>query len=201
MRLAIRRPRRVTSTVGSYVARTPRRGPTLLMAAGPAPVTFEVWPPMTDPGMLALQAIADRVAETCLASPRGGHLLGDGHPGRRWRLFRGAHRARRRLDPSSSSCPPAIRGAPLGSPGEHHVAGHAARPATGFVTGSAEGLGGLASGPGCARASRPGRRSRCRMSRAHTIAIEVAGTLSEALPDERMPSPFAVRTPEASIPR
>jgi hypothetical protein len=34
-----------------------------------------------------------------------------------------------------------------------------------------------------------------------TIAIEVAGTLSEALPDEPMPSPFAVRTPEAPIPR
>jgi hypothetical protein len=72
---------------------------------------------------------------------------------------------------------------------------------TGFVTASAEGVGGL------------GARARMRagapagttfeipvVAGATSIAIEVAGTLSDALPDEPMPSPFGVRTDEAPIP-
>ena len=95
------------------------------MAAGPAPVTFEVWPPMTDPGMLALQAIADRVAETCLASPRAAVTFSatvtraaDGV------LSVALIALAEGSDPSSSSCPPAIlwctslvpRGASRGRP-------------------------------------------------------------------------------------
>jgi hypothetical protein len=72
---------------------------------------------------------------------------------------------------------------------------------SGFVTPDAEGLGGLRRRakvkPGAYGATAfdipaPGN--------ATAVSIEVAGWLSEALPDERSPAPFAVRTEDAPIP-
>ncbi|MET0773226.1 MAG: hypothetical protein ABWZ82_09090 [Candidatus Limnocylindrales bacterium] len=202
-RLVIRRPRRVTSTVGSYVARPLDEDRSLLMAAGPDPVTFEVWPPMTDPGMLALQVVADRVAETCLASPRATVTFSatvtqaaDGVLSvALLALAEGSDPVEFELSPSDSVVH-------LSGPQGEITWLAMPRPATGFVTGSAEGLGGL----GVRARMRAGEPAGTTfevpdVTGSTTIAIEVAGTLSEALPDERMPSPFAVRTPEASIPR
>jgi hypothetical protein len=75
-------------------------------------------------------------------------------------------------------------------------------PPTGFVTATAEGIGGLGTRARLTTEAPAGIAFEVPdVDGATTLAIEVAGTLADALPDEPMPEPFSVRTPEVPIPR
>lgn len=201
--LVVRRPRRVGATVGSYVARPGAEDLATLAAAGPGPVTFHVHPSDTDDVLLAIRAVAERIAEACLASPRATVTFSTTVTGVAAgtisvvliAMAEGPDQVEFELSPAESVVH-------LSGPQGELTWLAMPRPATGFVTASAEGVGGL------------GTRARMRagepagttfevpdVAGATTIAIEVAGTLSDAMPDEAMPVPFAVRTPEAAIPR
>ncbi len=202
-RLVVRRPRRVSATVGSYVARPAARDLAALVAAGPGPVTFHVHPPDTDEAVLALRDVAERVVETCLGSPRATVTFAAAVPQATGGVLSAALLAMAEgrdavmfeLQPDASMV---------------HLSGAQGEitwlrmptPPTGFVTGSAEGVGGL----GVRATLEPGDPAGTTFEvpdapGATSMAIEVTGTLSGALPDEPMPTPFGVRTPEAPIPR
>jgi hypothetical protein len=202
-RLVIRRPRRVTSTVGAYAARPVDEDRARLVDAGPAPVTFELWPPDADPGGLEIRAIADRVAETCLASPRATVTFSATVTGVAAGTISVALLAvAEGPDPVEFELSPGESVVHLSGPQGEITWLAMPRPATGFVTADAVGVGGLAARARMRQGEPAGTTLEVPdVDGATTIAIEVAGTLSEALPDEPMPSPFAVRTPEAPIPR
>jgi hypothetical protein len=202
-RLVIRRPRRVTSTVGTYAARPLDEDRARLVDAGPAPVTFELWPPHADPGELELRAIADRVAEACLASPRATVTFSANVTGVADGTISVALLAvAEGPDPVEFQLSPAESVVHLSGPDGEITWLAMPRPATGFVTASATGVGGLDARARMRQGEPAGTTFEVPdVAGATTIAIEVAGTLSAVLPDEPMPSPFAVRTPEAPIPR
>jgi hypothetical protein len=202
-RLVIRRPRRVTSTVGSYAARPPDEDRARLVDAGPGPVTFELWPPHADPEELEIRAIADRVAEACLASPRATVTFSATVTGvtagtisvALIAMAEGPDQVEFELSPAESVVH-------LSGPQGEITWQAMPRPATGFVTAGAVGVGGLAARARIRQGEPAGTTFEVPdVEGATTIAIEVCGTLSEALPDEPMPNPFAVRTSEAPIPR
>ena len=201
--LVVRRPRRVGATIGSYRAKPSADDRRALAAAGPGPVTFRVVPPGDDPATAALREVADRVADACLTSPRATVTFTTGVTEvTEGRLSMALLAVAAGSDPVEFQLSPEESVVHLSGPDGEITWQAMPRPATGFVTATAEGVGGLgirarlATGTPAATtfdiADVPG---------ATTIAIEVAGTLSEALPDEPMPSPFSVRTAEANIPR
>jgi hypothetical protein len=203
-RLVVRRPRRVTSAVGSYVGRPSDDDRAALLAAGPGPTTFDLWPSRSEPADLALMAIADRVAETCLLTPRAAvtftvgvtDTAADGTLGiALLATGAGTEPVVFDIDPTASVV---------------HVLGPSGeitwmpmpRPATGFVTVDAVGVDGV----GVAARLEPGIPVATTLQvpivpGATVIALEVAGWLSEGFPDEPMPARFAVRTADAAIPR
>lgn len=202
--LVVRRPRSVTSTIGSYVARPTDEDRAALLAAGPGPLTFQVWPPITDPELLALLAVADRVAETCRQHPRAtvtfsASVTGIGEGGAlTLALLAGAQGP----DPVEFELRPDASVVHLAGPDGPITWSPMPRPATGFVTASAEGIGGLDARARLQAGTPVGTTLEVPDAPgATTVAIEVAGWLSEALPDEVEPTPFSVRTPEAPIPR
>lgn len=202
--LVVRRPRRVSATVGSYVARPGAEDLATIAAAGPGPVTFHVHPSDTDDdALLAIRAVAERVAEACLASPRATVTFSATVTGvtagtlsvALIAVAEGPGQVEFELSPEDSVVH-------LSGPDGEITWQPMPRPATGFVTASAAGVGGLGVRAGMRQGEPAGTTFEVPdVEGSTTIAIEVAGTLSEALPDEPMPSPFAVRTPEAPIPR
>lgn len=201
--LVVRRPRRVSATVGSYVARPTAQDLATLVAAGPGPVTFHVHPPDTDEALLALRDVAERVVEACLASPRATVTFAAAVPQATAGVLSAAL-----LAVAAGPDPVMFQLRPDAS--VVHLSGGQGEitwlpmptPPTGFVTGSAVGVGGL----GGRATLQPGDPAGTTFevpdaAGATTLAIEVSGTLSGALPDEPMPAPFSVRTPEAPIPR
>jgi hypothetical protein len=203
-RLVVRRPRRVTSTIGSFVGRPTDEDRAILVAAGPGPFTFELWPPITDPDALELLAVADRVAETCLATPRATVTFSAGvvdiAPDGTIDIVLLATAVGR--DPVVFDLRPDASVVHLSGPDGPITWLPMPQPATGFVTAQAIGVGGLGTPAHLEPGPPVGTTLRVpAVAGATTLAVEVAGTLSEALPDEPMPEPFAVRTPEAAIPR
>lgn len=203
-RLVVRRPRRVTSTVGSYVGRASDDDRAALLAAGPGRTTFELWPPRTDPATRALMTTADRVAEACLLTPRAtvSFVVGitdvapDGTLGLAL-LASGAGTDAVVFDVDPTASVVHV----LGPEGELTWM-PMPRPATGFVTVDAVGVDGM----GVAARLEPGIPVATTLRvpivpDATGISIEVAGWLSDGLPDEPMPTRFAVRTADAAIPR
>ncbi len=202
-RLVVRRPRRVSATVGSYVARPTAQDLAVLLAAGPGPVTFHVHPPDTDAALLAIRDVAERVVEACLGSPRATVTFAAAVPqavdgilsAALLAIAEGEDAVAFELRPDASvvhlsSAQGEITWLPMPT------------PPTGFVTGSAMGVGGL----GVRARLEPGDPAGTTfevpdVAGATNMAIEVTGTLSDALPDEPLPAPFSVRTPEAPIPR
>lgn len=202
-RLVVRRPRRVSATVGCYVARPSAGDIGALVAAGPGPVTFHVHPPDTDAALLALREVAERVAELCLATPRATVTFAAVVTQVAGAVLSGALLAvAEGTDPVAFQLRPDASVVHLSGAEGEITWSPMPTPETGFVTAAAEGIGGLgirarlSSGDPAGIAfevpDAPG---------ATTFAIEVAGTLSDSLPDEPQPAPFAVRTPEATIPR
>jgi hypothetical protein len=202
-RLVIRRPRRVSATVGSYVGRPTTDDRAALAAAGPGPITFQAHLPGAEAALAGLRQVAERVAGQCLATPRATVTFATAVT-----ASANGRLSVTLLAGAEGSVPVEFELRPEGS--TVHLSGHEGEltwlpmppPATGFVTADAEGLGGL----GVRARMRAGEPAGIALELpdvpgATTVAIEVAGWLSEALPDEREPTPFAVRTPEAPIPR
>lgn len=202
-RLAVRRPRRPTNTVGAYGAIPDDMDRAALLAAGPGPVTFHVHPAETDPGKRALLAVANRVADQCLTGPRATvtfttsvtDVAADGTLGIAL-LAVGAG-----MDPVVFHVDHAASTVHLSGPEGAITWLPMPRPPTGFINAQAVGVGGMGTParlpPGVpvgATLRVPGAPG------ATSVAIEVAGWLSETLPDEPRPEPFAVRTPEAPLP-
>jgi hypothetical protein len=202
-RLVVRRPRRVSATIGSYAARPQADDLAALIAAGPGPVTFQIHPPDTDDAIAAIREVAERVAEACRAAPRSTVTFSAGVAGVAGTTLSVALLALAEgPDPVEFQLAPDASVVHL-SGAEGEITWHAMpHPATGFVTASAEGVGGLADRARMRTGDPAGTTFEVQdVAGATTIAIEVAGWLSEAFPDERQPTPFAVRTPEAPIPR
>jgi hypothetical protein len=165
-------------------------------------VTFKVHRQDADPAT-ALREVAERVVAACLAAPRATvtfacavSAITDGrlsvallaHAG-------GTDQVEFELRPETSVVH-------LSAPSGEVTWLPMPRPATGFVTAGAEGVGGLgvrarmhAGEPAGTTFEVPD------VAEATSIAIEVGGWLSDGLPDEPEPTPFAVRTGETPIPR
>jgi hypothetical protein len=202
--LVIRRPKRTMSTVGSYLGRPEEADRSVLLAVGGGPVTFELWPPVSDPGPGALMAVADRVAESCLSQPRATVTFAAGVTGvdESGALDLALVATGAGSDPVTFELDPDASIVHLSGPGGEITWVPMPRPPTGLVTVDAMGIGGvgtaarLAPGTPVATTVRvPG------VPGATTIAIEVAGWLSDGLPDEPLPERFLVRTPETPIPQ
>ena len=142
--VVIRRPRRVGATVGSYRAIPSTEDLDALLAAGPGPVTFEVHRPDAEQGTDAVRRVAERVVEACLASPRAAVTFGSAVTG-----VVGGRLAVALLATAEGPDPVAFELRPESC--VVHLSGAEGeitwqpmpRPATGFVTASAVGLGGL----------------------------------------------------------
>lgn len=199
--LAVRRPRSVRGPIGTFRTSPEAGDLERLRAAGPGPVAFDVVRGVDDPELTALFALANRVSDLARATPqavatfqaggRGGSagavevsliVLGDGE-----------RPVEFELDPARCTVHFSNAGQPVAWFPMPALA-------SGFVTQDFEGLGGLRMRakvpPGELGAiafdvPRPGN--------ATAVSIEVAGRLAEALPDQRTPEPFAVRTEDGSL--
>jgi hypothetical protein len=202
-RLVVRRPRDGGATVGSYDARPSASDRAALVAAGPGPVVFEVHRHLADPASLALRETAERVAAACLEQPRAtvtflavvSGVVGGSLSIGLVASASGTHAASFELDPEASivhlsAADGEIAWVPMPT------------PATGFVTASAIGVGGVGTRARLDVGAPAGTTLEVPdVPAATSVAIEVVGWLSDALPDEPQPSPFRARTPEAAIPR
>lgn len=202
-RLVVRRPRRAGATVGSYVTRPSAEDLATLVAAGPGPVTFRVYPPDADTALVAVREVAERIVAACLERPRAAvtFMATVTHAGE-GSLSVGLVAGAEGTVPMSFQIDPGASVVHLsGDQGE--LTWHAMpTPDTGFVTAAAEGIGGLGVRARLSSGDPAGVAFEVPdVPGATTLAIEVAGTLSDALPDEPQPAPFAVRTAEAPIPR
>jgi len=201
--LVVRRPRALTGAIGTF--KTKPRGDDLrsLTAAGPGPVVFELTGRPGDPASAALLAVAERVSAAARAKPRAvatffaGPLAGVAAGRLSMSLLvvgSGTKAVELELEPAKCTVHFSEGGQPIAWFAMPELG-------SGFVTPDAEGLGGLRRRakvkPGAYGATAfdipaPGN--------ATAVSIEVAGWLAEALPDARLPEPFAVRTEEAPIP-
>jgi hypothetical protein len=201
--LVVRRPRELTGPVGSFVAKPSKEDLAALTSAGPGPVVFELLGKPGDPAAAALLAVVERVASKARSTPRATATF---RAGPRSAIARGklsmalavvgggSTAVEFELEPSKCTVHFSLGGQPVAwfpMP----------KLGSGFVTPDAEGLGGLRRrakvppdefGATAFDIPAPGN--------ATAVSIEVAGWLAEALPDERSPAPFAVRTEEARIP-
>ena len=201
--LVVRRPRSLSGGIGSFMTKPSAGDLKTLTSAGLAPLIFEVLSQPQEPAMAALWATANRVATDARAKPQAIATFYAGAPaaitGGKLSMALlvvggGKKAVQFELEPSKCTVHFSAGGQPitwfpmpeLGS---------------GFVTPDAEGLGGLRMrakvkprvyGATAFDIPAPGN--------ATAVSIAVAGWLSEALPDERMPAPFFVRTDDAAIP-
>lgn len=206
--LAVRRPRQPTASIGSYAAGAggedlPGEDLASVAAAGPAPLIIELSArPQPSHGEAIVQA-AERLAAAVRQHPRSEATFhcsvgGTDDQGRlRLALLvvgAGGEPIEFQLEPG--------RCAVHFSAGQQPVAWfELPQPQTGFVTPTAEGLGGLnrravvePSAWGAlslALSAPPG---------ADAVAVQVGGVLYEALPDEQNPERFEVRTDAVSLP-
>ncbi|MCY7419368.1 MAG: hypothetical protein LH650_12930 [Chloroflexi bacterium] len=202
--LVVRAPRQETATIGSYAGPVTPGDLAALTGAGAGPHVFDVLAGEPDAGATELRAAAERVAGILLATPRAvvtfhAHSPGpDGSGAVSFTLLAvaaGSVRVVFELDPAASSVqffsaddqPMSWQDLP--------------ELPSGFFTADAAGLGGVRRPatitPGAygaiafVAAPPPG---------AAQVAILVAGTLSDALPDVTTPDRFEVRTALAAIP-
>ncbi len=201
--LVVRRPRALVGTIGSYVATPSDDDLRALTSPGRGPVVFDLLGQPRDVAAADLLAIANRVAEAARAKPRAiatfyaGPLaaVAAGRLSMSLLVVGGGTKAVQfELEPSKCTVHFSHGGQPIAWFAMPELA-------SGFVTPDAEGLGGLRRRakvkPGAYGATAfdipaPGN--------ATAVSIEVSGWLAEALPDERSPAPFAVRTEDAPIP-
>jgi hypothetical protein len=201
--LVVRRPRALSGPIGTFTAKPSKADLAALTASGPGPVVFEVLGKPGDRAAAALLAVAERVASKARSTPRATATF---HAGPRAAVTGGSlamgllvvgagtTEVEFELEPSKCTVHFTAGGQPIAWFPLPELG-------SGFVTPDAEGLGGLRRrakvppeeyGATAFDIASPGN--------ATGVSIEVAGWLSEALPDERSPAPFAVRTADAPIP-
>lgn len=201
--LVVRRPRAVTGPIGTYVTKPGTEDLGLLVAAGPGPVAFDVLAPPAGAAAAALLAVAERVASAARASPRAiatfhaGPLAAvtAGTLSMSLLVVGGGRKAVvLELEPADSTVHFSEAGVPIAWFPMPELG-------SGFVTPDGDGLGGLRR-PATVRPDDYGATAFDipAPGNATTVSIQVAGWLAEALPDERTPEPFGVRTDEAPIP-
>ena len=201
VRLVVRRPRTNTPTIGTYADTPDKADFAELSKAGAAGVTFELRGPVT-PEIADLQTLASRVADEArqtpeatasfyvqpLSGPSGGRVsLAVGVVGQGSRVVE--------FDVDEAKC--AIH---YTSHGQAAAWYEFPKLETGFVTPDAEGLGGL------------GRRAEVAPGTYGVFVIsvpvpdqfnatyaQVAGSLFEALPDEKTGSAYEVRTDDVAV--
>jgi hypothetical protein len=200
--LVVRSPRTPPRAIGTFVAKPTANDLAALTAAGPGPVMFSAVGGAPDRASAELRVTADRVASAAREKPRaiatfqagpvapvaGGMLamalLVDGG---------GKQAVELELEPRKCTIHLARDGMSVGSMSMPELG-------SGFVTPEGEGLGGLRRratikprvfGATAFQVPAP--------ADATHVAIDVHGWLAEALPDERAPAPFAVRTMNAPI--
>jgi hypothetical protein len=164
---------------------------------------FDAWHPPDDPDEQVLREVADRVAGQALRTPRAvvgfetrvTDVAADGSVGVALVATAvGSSSIAFGLDPAASGVILAVDGS------SRRVA--MPRPDTGFVTADATAVGGRGSDALLDRGVTAALTFRVvEAEGASTVALEVAGSLSEAMPDELPSAAFVVRTPEAPIPR
>jgi hypothetical protein len=201
--LVVRRPRALTGAIGNFVAQPGDDDLLALTSSGPGPIVFELLSQPRDTKAADLLAIANRVSEAARAKP---HAIATFYAGplaavAAGRLSMsllvvggGTKAVQFELEPAKCTVHLSRDGQPIAWFAMPELG-------SGFVTPDAEGLGGLRRRakvkPGAYGATAfdipaPGN--------ATAVSIQVSGWLAEALPDERSPEPFAVRTEEAPIP-
>jgi len=201
--LVLRRPRTGTGPIGTFRTKPVAADLAALTAAGPGPIAFDVLDPPRDPATAALRTAAERVAAAAQKTPRATATFhaGPSGPVSGGRLAMallvvgaGKKAVEFELDPGRCTVHFNAGGQPIAWFPMPELG-------SGFVTPDAEGLGGLRMpakvppgdyGATAFDLAAPGN--------ATTVSIHVEGSLSEALPDEPMPAPFAVSTDAAPIP-
>ncbi len=202
--LVVRRPRRPRGSIGTYRTQPAVADRDALLAAGPGPVIIDAHRRAVDPTLAPIVAVAERIALACLEQPRA--IVGfaasvtdvgaDGTLG--VALLAGADGTTQvviQLRPAECTVHLAGADGPL-------TWLPMPTPATGFVTGSAEGVDGVLVAARLSPGVPVGTTFRIPdMPGAASLAIEVVGLLSEARPDEVEPRPFGTRTADVPIPR
>jgi hypothetical protein len=200
--LAVRVPRALGPSIGTYRCPAQHDDAAALSAAGSDPIMIDLLAPRQDGVPGALASRADRLAASALENPLA---VATFHAGavrsgadRRLSLAvyvvaSGERAVEFELDPSASSVQFSDAGQPLGWLPLTDLA-------TGFVTADAVGLGGLrrraivepgAYGSVAFEAEAP--------EMATSVGVRVCGWLSEALPDDQQPARFEARTAESPI--
>ena len=207
--LVVRRPRRPTATVGSYLAHPSAGDARLLAAAGPELVVFDLLAPAADATGVTgatggLMGVADRVAADSLATPRAvvtfhAHVANPASGGTLattlLAVAEGTEPVEFELDPRSSSV---------------HFLDTSGQPLswhdlpnlpTGFMTLDGEGLGGVLRPAVVAPGAYGGIAfDATPPAGATSVSILVAGWISAAFLDAADPRPFQVRTAAAPFP-
>jgi hypothetical protein len=200
--LVVRSPRSLTGAIGTFTTRPEPDDLAALSAEGPGPVTFDVLH-RPDVGAAAdLFTIANRVASAARAAPRATALFQAGvvGPAAAGRLSLALAVMGDGTEPVQFELEPEKCSVHFGAGGQPIAWFPMPELGSGFMTPDFEGLGGLRRratvGPDDFGATAfeiavPGN--------ATTVSIQVAGFLADALPDERTPEPFSVRTDDTPI--
>jgi len=200
--LAVRVPRALGSSIGTFTSPLPGDDLAAFVAAGSDPITIDLLSPRRDDAEGALASRADRLATSALKNPVAaatfhvGVVRAGGDARLSVALYvvgSGERAVEFELDPPASSVHFFDSGQPISWADLPDLA-------VGFVTADAVGLGGLRR-----RAIvEPGAYGAIAFEvqapeAATSVVARVAGWLSEALPDDRQPARFEARTAETSI--
>jgi hypothetical protein len=200
--LVVRGSRTLGPAVGTYRSTPNEADRRALIAAGPAPVDFDLLQPARDPAEIALRELADRVGSSARETPEA---IATFHAQARGAtadgllalallvVAAGTRAVQFELDPARSSIHFSQNGRPIGWADLPEL------PA-GFATPDAVALGGVRERavvePGAygALAFEVGATTA-----AGAVSLRVAGWLSDALPDDPLPWPFSLMTEDAPL--
>lgn len=200
--LVVRGSRTLASSIGTYRCEPAEADRSVLIAAGPGPVEFDLLKPSPDPAQGVLMAVADRVSAVARATPDAvatfhSQSLGVPADGSLELslvvVASGARAVEFELDPASSSVQFSHDGQPVGWRDLPDLA-------SGFATPDAAELGGVR------RRARvePGAYGAIAFdvpapAGASAVSARVVGWLLESLPDDPLPARFSLRTEDAPI--
>ena len=202
-RLVVRRPRTLSGPIGTFVVKLGEDDVATLTGAGPGPVVIDVLGQVQASAPAAVLALAERTSAAARAKPRATATfraspvaaVAAGTLAMALLVEGGGRKAVQfELEPRRCMVHFSRAGVPVASFPLPELR-------SGFVSPDGEGFGGLRRrakvGPGAYAATAfdvPAPAD------ATAVSIDVAGWLVEALPDERTPEPFDVRTDDTPIP-
>jgi hypothetical protein len=202
--LVVRRPRQGRPDIGTWVGRPTSEDATTLADAtdGSDPIVIDVIPHEPDPRLAPLAAAADRIAATVRPTPRAvatfraQPLQRQGDRLTVLLVVVGSGEVPVQFDLEPDRC--AVHWERDGRPLSWV---DLPPPATGFVTSTAEGLGGLNRRAVVAPGAFGALSVEVEVPVGATgVSFQVAGWLSEALPDDADPARYEIRTAVAAIP-